>query len=45
MQFLGATWNNMGGGDWTDPYMQGVNTARLLARANPAGQWPVCWNR
>jgi hypothetical protein len=43
MQFLGGTWNTVGGGDWRDPYMQGANTARLLARANPATQWPVCW--
>lgn len=43
MQFLPATWNAVGGGDWRDPYQQGANTARLIARANPATQWPVCW--
>lgn len=43
MQFMMSTWNAVGGGDWRDPYMQGANTARLLARANPATQWPVCW--
>ena len=45
MQFSAATWRSMGGGDWFDPYTQGANTARLLARANPATQWPVCWLR
>lgn len=45
MQFLGSTWNAMGGGDWQDPYIQGFNTAKLLHRANPATQWPVCWFR
>ncbi len=43
MQFMGATWNAVGGGDWFDPYQQGANTARLVVRANPATQWPVCW--
>lgn len=43
MQFMPATWNAVGGGDWFDPYQQGANTARLLVRANPATQWPVCW--
>jgi hypothetical protein len=45
MQFHGPTWAAMGGGDWRDPYQQGANTARLVQRANPAYQWPVCWNR
>lgn len=45
MQFLGSTWNAMGGGDWQDPYIQGFNTAKLVQRANPATQWPVCWFR
>jgi hypothetical protein len=45
MQFVGSTWRAMGGGDWFDPYTQGVNTARLLGNANPATQWPVCWHR
>lgn len=45
MQFLGSTWSAMGGGDWRDPYQQGVNTAKLVQRANPATQWPVCWFR
>ncbi len=45
MQFLDSTWAAVGGGDWRDPYTQGANTARLLARANPATQWPVCWFR
>jgi hypothetical protein len=45
VQFLGSTWSAMGGGDWHSPYQQGANTARLVQRANPASQWPVCWNR
>jgi hypothetical protein len=45
MQFVASTWNAVGGGNWFDPYTQGANTARLLARANPATQWPVCWYR
>jgi hypothetical protein len=45
MQFLGSTWSAMGGGDWHSPYQQGANTARLVQRANPATQWPVCWYR
>lgn len=44
MQFSETTWQSVGGGDWFDPYTQGANTARLMARANPATQWPVCWN-
>lgn len=45
LQFLPATWYGLGGGDWFDPYQQGVNTARLVQQANPAAQWPVCWWR
>lgn len=43
MQFLGSTWDAMGGGDWRDPYRQGVNTARLWRAASPANQWPVAY--
>jgi hypothetical protein len=43
MQFLPSTWHSVGGGDWYDPWQQGANTARLIERANPATQWPVCW--
>lgn len=45
MQFHPRTWTAAGGGDWRDPYQQGANTARLIAMANPAYQWPVCWYR
>lgn len=45
LQFLPSTWAAAGGGDWFSPWQQGANTARLLARANPANEWPVCWNR
>lgn len=45
MQFAPSTWSSVGGGDWTSPWQQGVNTARLLQRSNPAGQWPTCWFR
>lgn len=45
MQFHPRTWTAAGGGDWRDPYQQGANTARLIAMANPASQWPVCWYR
>ena len=43
MQFYPPTWQMVGGGDWFNPWMQGHNTAKLLQRANPATQWPVCW--
>ena len=45
MQFLPATWNSAGGGDYYSAWQQGANTARLIQRAAPATQWPVCWNR
>lgn len=44
MQFLGSTWAAMGGGDWRDPYTQGINTARLWHRAAPSTQWPVAYS-
>lgn len=43
MQFAGPTWDAMGGGDWRDPYQQGVNTAKLWRAASPANQWPVAY--
>ena len=43
MQFLPATWERMGGGDWADPWQQGHNTGVLLRSAYPQTQWPVCW--
>lgn len=45
MQFAPSTWASVGGGDWTSPWQQGANTARLLQRSNPASQWPTCWFR
>lgn len=43
MQFLLSTWEAMGGGDWRDPYTQGVNTAKLWKAAAPSGQWPTAY--
>lgn len=43
MQFLLSTWDAMGGGDWRDPYTQGVNTAKLWKAAAPASQWPAAY--
>lgn len=43
MQFLPATWEIAGGGDWQDPRQQGANTARLLQSRTPQTQWPHCW--
>jgi hypothetical protein len=43
MQFSVATWSRVGGGDWYNPWQQGVNTARLVQVARPATQWPYCW--
>jgi hypothetical protein len=45
MQFSPSTWAATGGGDWFDPWQQGANTARLVAMANPAHHWPICWKR
>lgn len=39
-QFAMSTWNAVGGGDWRDPYTQGVNFARNWNGSNPATQWP-----
>src|SRR5690606_3567247 len=43
-QFSTASWAKSGGGDWRDPYQQGLNTARWVALtidagASKLGQW------
>ena len=45
MQFLPATWNLVGGGEWFNAWQQGANTARLILQRDPKTQWPVCWSR
>jgi LysM repeat protein len=45
MQFLPATWQSAGGGDYFSAWQQGANTGRLIQKAAPTTQWPVCWNR
>lgn len=39
-QFLMSTWNSAGGGDWRDPYTQGLNFARNWNKSKPSTQWP-----
>lgn len=41
-QFAPDSWAKAGGGDWTDAYQQGANTARWVGLTNPADQWS-CW--
>jgi hypothetical protein len=42
-QFLMSTWNSVGGGDWRDPYTQGLNFARNWNKSNPATEWPKAY--
>ena len=41
-QFTQDSWDKAGGGDWTNAYQQGANTARWVRLTNPAQQWQ-CW--
>lgn len=44
-QFDPGSWENAGGGDYTDEYTVGANVGRWVRMVDPGGSggWPWCW--